>query len=45
MVRSGASTARLWHAVDFTERQWFTVEVSTVAAASTADAGKVFVKR
>jgi hypothetical protein len=45
MVRSGVSTARLWHVVDFMERQWFTVEVSTAAAASMADAGKVFVKR
>lgn len=42
-VRSAVSTARLWHAADFTERQWLMVEVSTVAAASTAaDAGKVF---
>ena len=43
MVRSGVSMARLWHAEDFTERPRFTVEVSTVAAASmAADAGKGF---
>jgi len=39
VVESAASTAGLWHAVDFTERPRFMVVGSMVAADFTAAAG------